>query len=392
MHAPVHWHTDLSQEPTDSWDAEAEEYIIHRERAPSTYATNNFTNAAIDFIRTHAGGSRPFFAYVPYSAPHWPAQTPYHKDPVTGALDRMGEDTRRYAGMSREDFASSGIEIRWFEPDFDDELWFPDPLFIYETYKDSGFSDVFVSFYEECCMDSDLRRRAITTVMNRWLDKGVGQIVAALKDPNGDGNKSDSVFEDTMIVFISDNGGAARMRASNTPFRGGKGEMWEGGHRVPFIVAWDRYIGKDLRGTASDAPITSLDILPTILDAIGINNPSKSPLLQGSPSDGKSLLPLLDGSASKLHEYIFWAYEAGKKRFEGAVRKDEWKLIINNRRGVGPGPELYHLLNDPLETKNRALDFPDIVEDLKQAFVEWMNEMARQNGEEVPNWRLANMQ
>jgi len=382
-------------EPTDSWDTEAEEYIIHHERTPSTYATTNFTKAAIDFIRSNAGGSQPFFAYVPYSAPHFPAQAPYHMDPATGKLDRMGEDVRRYAGMTREEFAASGIEDQWFEPDYEGE-WFPDPLFIYEMYNDNvtGFTNMYVES-GECCTDTDIRRRAITTAMNRWVDKGIGQIVSALKDPNGDGDISDSVYEDTMILFISDNGGAGKMRASNKPLRGGKFYMWEGGHRVPFFMAWGRYLtnvdgkGTDKRGTTSDVPVTSLDILPTILDANGINDISKNPLLESSPSDGKSLLPILDGSTTNLHDYLFWARERSGNKYEGAVRKGAWKLIID--RKDGPGLELFDLDNDLGETNNIVEKHADIVNELKEVFIEWMNEVAKRNGESVPNYRLSTM-
>ena len=388
-------HPNKDQEPLESWDANATEYIIHRERTPSTYVTNNITDAAVDFIRANARGSKPFFAYVPYNAPHYPAQSPYHFDPFSGKLDRIGEDARRYAGMPRNAFKASGLEDRWFAPGFSDDDWFPDPIFIYETYKESGFTDIGVESYAECCSDDDVRRRAITTAMNRFVDKGVGKIVAALKDPNGDGDISDSILEDTIIIFISDNGGAAKMRASNKPLTGMKGELYEGGHRVPFFVAWDSFLsnvdgkGKDVRGTTNDTPITSLDILPTILDAFGINDSASNPLLRSSPSDGKSLLPVLQGTTDSLHEYLFWAYESSGSFFEGAVRKGIWKLLINRRESSGL--ELFNLVDDPVESNNLVEEYPDIVQDLQEAFITWMNEMSMRNGEEGPNWRMGEM-
>lgn len=390
-------HPNKAQEPLESWDADATEYVIHHQRTPSNYLTNNITNAAVDFIRANAEGSKPFFAYVPYNAPHYPAQSPYHFDPLSGKLDRMGEDTRRYAGMPRNAFKASGLEDRWFSPGFSDDEWYPDPIFLYETYKETGFTDIGVESYAECCTDEDVRRRAITTAMNRFVDKGVGKIVAALKDPNGDGDISDSVLEDTLIFFISDNGGAAKMRASNKPLTGMKGTLYEGGHRVPFFVAgWDNFLsnvdgnGKDVRGTTNDTPITSLDILPTILDAFGINDPATNPLLSSSPSDGESLLPVLQGTTTSLHEYLFWAYESSSDFFEGAVRKGDWKLLINRRESF-TGLELFNLANDLVESANLVEEFPDVVQDLQEAFVIWMNKMTLRNGEEVPNWRMGEM-
>ena len=171
--------------------------------------------------------------------------------------------------------------------------------------------------------------------------------------------------------------------------------MWEGGHRVPFFMSWDRFLstgginGTDIRGTTVDEPVTSLDVLPTILDASGINDPSSNPLLQSSPSDGKSWLPALDGSVDRLHDYLFWFRERAGDRYVGVVRKGWWKLIIDRRDG--PGFELFNLQTDIGETKNVAQSYPEIVSELKGKFIEYANEMARRNGEEVPNVRLSRM-
>jgi len=91
---------------------------------------------------------------------------------------------------------------------------------------------------------------------------------------------------------------------------------------------------------------------------------------------------------NSLHEYLFWAYE-NNSGFEGAVRRDSWKLIIN-RRG-GSGIELFNLSNDPIESNNLVVKYPDVVEELKDAFISWMDEMAARNGEGTPNWRLEEM-
>jgi arylsulfatase A-like enzyme len=171
--------------------------------------------------------------------------------------------------------------------------------------------------------------------------------------------------------------------------------MWEGGHRVPFFMSWDRFLssaganGADIRGTSVDEPVTSLDVLPTILDACGINDPSSNPLLRSSPSDGKSWLPALDGSVSRLHEYLFWFRERAGNRYVGVVRKGPWKLIIDRKNG--PGFELFNLKNDVSETNNVAQSYPEIVQELKEEFIKYANEMARRNGEEVPNVRLSRM-
>jgi len=141
--------------------------------------------------------------------------------------------------------------------------------------------------------------------------------------------------------------------------------------------------GTDIRGTTNSAPVTSLDILPTILDAAGLDDTSKNRLLRNNPTDGKSMLPLMDGSASKIHNYLFWARAKGSN-YEGAVRKDDWKLLLEGRGSL----RLHNLARDLEEKKNLANDHPDIVDELKEAFVDWMDEMAKRNGEKVPNVRL----
>ena len=98
--------------------------------------------------------------------------------------------------------------------------------------------------------------------MNYALDRSVGQVLQAIDDPNGDGNTSDSVRDNTIVVFLNDNGGQSDN--DNSPFPGSKGRTWEGGIRVPFIVS--------MPGVAPgvfNAPITAYDVLPTVYAAAG---------------------------------------------------------------------------------------------------------------------------
>jgi len=105
------------------------------------------------------------------------------------------------------------------------------------------------------------------------LDLGVGAVVKKLKD--------EGLWENTLLFFFTDNGGAKAMEADNTPLRGWKGSNWEGGIRTPFIVSWPaRFKG----GRALNMPVISLDVLPTVLDGIGVSGPTATPF------DGKSLL------------------------------------------------------------------------------------------------------
>ena len=192
--------------------------------------------------------------------------------------------------------------------------------------------------------------RAILMAMLRHLDDGVGAVVAKLKEK--------SVFDNTIVFFLTDNGGAKNMRADNTPLRGFKASLDEGGIRTPFIVSWpEQFEG----GRSIDTPVISFDILPTVLDAT-------NSLPSGNNFDGKSLLPLLAGEATSHHGTLFWS--KGEED-EWAVRHGDWKL--HYRRG---GIELIDLANDISETTNLASEHPELVSELAGAFDAWLAPMA----------------
>ncbi|NRA95459.1 MAG: sulfatase-like hydrolase/transferase [Planctomycetes bacterium] len=195
-------------------------------------------------------------------------------------------------------------------------------------------------------------KRAILMAMLRHLDNGVGEVVSKLK--------KEGLFENTILFFLTDNGGAKAMSANNTPLRGFKGSLYEGGIRTPFIVSWPkRFSG----GRTVDTPVVSLDILPTALDAIGAASPDKSGF------DGKSLLPLLTGDGKTHHDTLYWS--EGGKSGEWAVRRGDWKLHANKEK-----LSLFNLAEDPSEETNLAAGQLDRVKDLGGAFDGWIEQMA----------------
>jgi arylsulfatase A-like enzyme len=194
------------------------------------------------------------------------------------------------------------------------------------------------------------QERVVLMAMLEHLDNGIGAVVDKLKTEN--------LFDDTLLFFLTDNGGAKAMHADNTPLKGFKGSLYEGGTRTPFIVSWPaRFSG----GRTVDTPVISLDILPTALDAIGVA-PPKTP-----PFDGKSLLPLLTGQSRTHHETLFWCKEGG----EWAVRSGDWKL-----HSIKGQVELINLAEDPAEQTNLAGAYPDRVKTLTRVFDTWLEPMA----------------
>jgi arylsulfatase A-like enzyme len=192
-------------------------------------------------------------------------------------------------------------------------------------------------------------QRVILMAMLKHLDDGVGSVVKKLKQ--------EGLFDNTLLFFLTDNGGSRAMRANNAPLRGFKGSFLEGGIRTPFIVSWPETFSG---GRTVDTPVISLDILPTVLDAID-KLPAKNNF------DGKSLLPLLTGASQTHHDTLFWCKEGG----EWAVRRGDWKL-----RSVKGQTELFNLADDPSEQRNLANSQSAEVRTLSSAFDAWIEQMA----------------
>jgi len=227
------------------------------------------------------------------------------------------------------------------------------PFFLYLAYNavhspaeaPAEDIDAFVKRHPEIS-----RERAILMAMLKHLDNGVGAVIAKLKET--------SVFDNTIVIFLTDNGGAKGMQANNTPLKGFKGSFDEGGIRTPFIVSWPkRFEG----GQTIDTPVISFDILPTVLDAT-------NSLPKENDFDGKSLLPLLESDTGSHHDVLFWS--RGKED-EWAARRGDWKL--HYRRGV---IELFNLANDMSETTDLAETHPKIVSELSAAYETWLAPMA----------------
>ena len=191
-----------------------------------------------------------------------------------------------------------------------------------------------------------------------FLDAEIGKVTATLK--------ANGLLENTIIIFISDNGGSTPIYANNTPFKGSKYTLYEGGIRVPLIVS---YPSKYMQGKVSDNLISSMDILPTICTAIGIEIPTNI--------DGIDISKLLNGQDKSIqHDMLFWDNKA-----QTAVRKGKWKLRTASIKAKANsdyemvemeyGDFLYDIVNDPGETTNLANKYPDILYALKNAFISW---------------------
>ena len=260
------------------------------------YTTELLTRHSVDFIERHR--YRPFFLYIPHLAIHFPWQGP-------------------------EDPPHRKVGIAYY-----DDKWgvIPDRSNVFPHVK----------------------------AMIEALDRSVGEVLDALD--------SFGLRKNTLVIFTSDNGGYLRYSggfqniSSNGPLRGQKGQMYEGGHRVPTIVSWPDRIEAGVNHQIGH----STDWFPTMAKLAGVSTDD----LQ---LDGLNLLPLLEDKQALPDRLLYW-----RKDKAMAVRKGAMKLCRANN-----GFELYNLEEDIGETHNLAAKMPELVGQLQDAWMEWETEVNR---------------
>lgn len=206
--------------------------------------------------------------------------------------------------------------------------------------------------------EEDIRRfdtgdkdRDIQLAMLYRMDLAIGKVIATLKRTGA--------YENTLLFFLTDNGGARVSKANNFPLRDYKHSTYEGGLRVPFIVSWP----EKFRHAVRHEPVISFDILPTVCEATG------TALVTDKVYDGKSLLPLIRSRRPHpLHEELFWDGADGI----WAVRQGRWKLVYGRSGKL----ELYDLEEDISEAHDLAAEKPATVQALERKYHQWRSAMA----------------
>lgn len=199
----------------------------------------------------------------------------------------------------------------------------------------------------------DTGRRAYAAMMTS-LDDGVGKVLAALKQHQ--------LEENTLVIFVNDNGGATVNSSDNGPLRGMKGSKWEGGIRVVMLMKWPGHIAANKRYSL---PVSALDILPTSIAA------GKGTQKGAKKLDGVNLLPYLAGlNKHAPHAALYW-----RRGVAAAIREGKWKLIR-----VKENVLLFDLDKDLSETNNLAPKYPERVKHLLDKLSEW------EKGLDSPHW------
>ena len=321
------------------------------------YSTDAFNDAASRFVRRQTTSPKPFFLYLAHIAPHFPLQA-------------RPADISRYRGSYRAGFAAVR-QARYRRQQ---------QLGVLEPNTKRSPADPSVTAWEsltDAQRDTLDLKMAIYAAQIEVMDRGIGRLVQALDETKQ--------LDNTLILFLSDNGGeatdaypvkgatgplgSAKSWASygkgwanvcNTPYRRYKQQVHEGGIRTPLIVHWPKQVG---RGQRSCQVGHVIDVMPTLLDLAGATYPATYNGKVILPMEGKSLVSYWKKPAQTASRTLFWEHEGNR-----AVRAGNWKLV-----SLYPANrwELYNLTNDPTELNDLAREQPDKVRELTKLYETW---------------------
>jgi len=321
------------------------------------YTTDAFTDFALEAIEGFSQKEAPFFLHICYTAPHYP-------------LHAKPEDIEKYKGTYRMGWEKMREQryARQIEMGLIDPVQYP----LSETDSRS-YS------WEEADQAFEDLRMAVYAAMIDCVDQNIGRLLETLE--------TTGEADNTVIMFLSDNGGCAEepggrnpeLRnpgprddyvavgpawgwAQNTPFRRYKVWMHEGGITTPFITWWPGKIPAD---TITNEAGHIIDVLPTLADFAGTTYPETYNGHEILPLDGLSLVPVLEGKSRAGHEQLYWDYNGNR-----AIRSGKWKLVWDK---LIKEWELYDFSQDRTETQNLADQYPEKVQTLAKDWEMWGN-------------------
>lgn len=342
-------------------------FIDHKKYQPYApekdfYTTDYFTKYALKWLDEYREEAKPFFLYVAYTAPHDP-------------LMAWPEDIAKYKGkyLKGYDDIRSKRFARQKEMGLIDERF----LLSEKTYT------AWESRSDSMKLVEDLKMAIYSAMIDR-VDQKIGELL----------NKIESMGEldNTLVLFMSDNGGSAEVvniagngkigtvghwtslgpdwaNVSNTPFRYFKNYSFEGGICTPLIACWPN--GIKAKNAISHFNGHFIDIMPTILEITGARYPEEFNEQKIVPMQGLSLWPVMKGEIVQRDKPLFWQWAKGK-----AVREGKWKIVSH---GLDAPWELYNMDEDPTETNNLASMHPDIIDKMNELYDSWIEENKKWN-------------
>ena len=285
------------------------------------YLTDRLGDESVKLIEKNKNQTQPFFMYLAFYAVH---------TPIEAKPEYVEYFKKKAAKMQIDNIEPFTKDVEWLKK-APHKSW----------------------HWKERVIQSDAEYAALIYSM----DENIGKVLRALKE-NG-------MEKNTIVCLLSDNGGLSTAEGSptcNFPLRAGKGWLYEGGIREPFLIKYPKMVQA---GSMCNNPVVSVDFYPTILDMAGL------PLMPEQHVDGVSLLPYLKGDRSFDRGPLFFHYPhyGGKGDTPcGAIRMGDYKLLeFYEDNHI----ELYNLRTDISETKNIASEHPEIANDMLKRLHEW---------------------
>jgi arylsulfatase len=344
-------------------------------RGEGYYKTDAETTFALSFLDESVARGRRFFLYLAYHAPHWPLQA-------------KPEDIARYEGV----YEVGPDQIRRRRHERQIEMGLVDPRWKLSRNLGGEWNAL-----DEAGRKVAASRMQVHAAMVDSIDQNVGRVIAKLKEMR--------VFEDTLIIFCSDNGacrrdglwgdfmgrerfgyeydeqapiGTARSHfgigltwatVANTPLRKHKATTYEGGMASPLIVHWPALIANG--GSITHQPAQMIDITPTCVEAAGVRYPEEYEGRRILEPAGLSLLPVFRGETREGHGSIYWHYQTQR-----AIRQGKWKAVGRPGR-----MELYDLEADRTETTDLSARHPELLQELTDQWEAWYHQSGRESAD-----------
>ncbi|WDE99475.1 sulfatase-like hydrolase/transferase [Lentisphaera profundi] len=268
--------------------------------------------------------------------------------PMTWPIFRNNEPVP-FSGYTTEVFNDEGVNFIKRNKD--------KPFFLYMSYN--SVHGPWEAQEKDLQRSAHIKKkwRRIYSAMLISMDDGLGRIVKNLKD--------EGIYDKTIVIFMSDNGAPNKLNeatrendylASNGSLHGRKGDTYEGGIRVPFIISWPNHIQA---ASTYKYPVSGLDVVPTLMSISQAPNSKKH-------LSGVNLMPYIHGTnKTRPHDTLYW-----RRDDDYAIRKKDWKLTWNDYNGPRV-PMLFNLADDPKEERNLIQQYPEIAEDLQHKFDHW---------------------
>jgi arylsulfatase A-like enzyme len=324
------------------------------------YTTDAYTDEGLNFVREAAEEQKPFLWYLAYNAPHWP-------------LRAKAEDIDKYRGKYQVgwDVIRQRCHQKLIEQGLIKDTWKLSPrdskVPAWETLSDKQKEEQGLMM-------------ATYAAMVDCVDQNVGKIVKELKKLG--------VYENTLLMFLCDNGGSAEpsttginrgkgevgtaesfafygaswANVSDTPFHKFKSHMHEGGIATPFVAHWPAGIQKDLHGQIIHEPAHVRDLMSTCIEVSGATYPKTYKDQSIVPLEGVSLNAAFQGQCLNRQAPLFFEFNKAK-----AIRQGSFKLV------TPPGGkwELYNMESDRTELNNLASKHPEKVEEMAKSYEAW---------------------